>query len=135
MIVDLKPSKHFHPNEMVTRRDGLVYPKEWGDRWYVLAHLTADVIREERGRPLVITKNGGYGTRPTAGSAHPQGRAMDLCDPKGTALDLHALVLALYNAGKLPGLGGLGIYDTFVHIDTMKRSDGRLRRWDYRTKK
>ncbi len=131
----LVPSRHFHPNEMVGQRDGLVYPEEWGDRWHLLAHLTADVVREERGRALVITPNGGLAKRPTVGSAHPQGRAMDLRDPAGTALDLHALVLALHNAGKLPQLGGLGLYDTFIHIDTMKRSDGRLRRWDLRKAK
>jgi len=49
---------------------------------------------------------------------------------------------AAYNAivkawrdGRLSELGGIGLYDWGLHIDTAKAADGHLRTWDYRTKK
>ncbi len=42
---------------------------------------------------------------------------------------LHAFILSLYQEGRLPGLGGLGLYPRWVHADTRKAPDGHLRRW------
>lgn len=43
---------------------------------------------------------------------------------------LYDLVLAMYQAGDLPALGGLGYYPgKWLHLDTRKAPDGHLRRW------
>ena len=59
----------------------------------------------------------------------------------GQAMDFHAVGLAprvVYNVlrswaetGRLPQLGGIGLYDWGVHIDTVHAPDGHLRTWDY----
>ncbi len=42
---------------------------------------------------------------------------------------LHALILAKQMRGELPGLGGLGEYTSWCHVDSRKLPSGRLRRW------
>lgn len=55
------------------------------------------------------------------------GEAADI-KVKGMAADkVHTLVLALYQEGRLPHLGGLGAYPTFTHVDV--RDGDRLARW------
>ena len=41
-------------------------------------------------------------------------------------------VVKAWHDGKLPELGGVGLYDWGVHIDIAKAPDGHLRRWDRR---
>jgi uncharacterized protein YcbK (DUF882 family) len=41
----------------------------------------------------------------------------------------HRLIFDLYVDKKLPKLGGLGTYATWVHVDSHKAADGHLRRW------
>jgi zinc D-Ala-D-Ala carboxypeptidase len=63
-------------------------------------------------------------------SAHLDARAADIrpTNPSEVRL-LHALALDLYLAGDLAKMGGLGIYDRWIHLDTRKAADGHLRRW------
>lgn len=59
-------------------------------------------------------------------------RAMDF-RPKDTApaVAYNAIVKA-WRDGRLNELGGIGLYDWGVHIDTFKAPDGHLRTWDRR---
>lgn len=114
--------------------DGTPYPSDWVSSRLSLLAQTLEVIREASGggirvisayRPLAYNR----GIDSTDGSQHVQGRAADI---KCTVLDahkLHALVLQLYQEGRLPHLGGLGHYNSFVHVDVRPNS-GRLARWD-----
>lgn len=68
------------------------------------------------------------------GSYHTQGKAMDF-HVKGWDPDVVFRTLVAYQkGGQLPLLGGIGVYDWGVHIDTGRSADGHLRIWDYRSK-
>lgn len=58
---------------------------------------------------------------PATSSQHPKGRAADVRHERLAPADLHALILRLWRAGKLPRLGGLGKYPHFVHVDVRPR--------------
>lgn len=73
---------------------------------------------------------------PASRSQHPQGRAADVKAPSVSPVKLFTLVLSLYADGKLPQLGGVGLYPSFVHVDVRKRPgtsgeavDGHLAIW------
>ena len=55
------------------------------------------------------------------GSQHPKGRAADVRVPGMTPEMLYRIVMSEYGAGRLPRLGGLGLYPTFVHLDVRVR--------------
>lgn len=57
-------------------------------------------------------------------SEHPRGRAADVKHARLSPIALFGLVLQLFTAGKLPHLGGVGLYKTFIHIDVRPRSNG-----------
>lgn len=127
-------------------RDGNPYPAPWiFERLKPLCE-TLEIIRAAAGgTPIHI--NSGYRTfaydqklydadagrgnvAPPQGSQHPQGRAADITHGKLTPVLLHALILQLSKAGKLPLLGGLGLYQTFVHVDIRERVPaGHLAQW------
>lgn len=65
-------------------------------------------------------------------SYHTQGKAMDIRVSGMTPANLYNKIMTAYNNDQLPLLGGIGIYKTFVHVDTAKASDGHLRTWDER---
>ena len=65
-------------------------------------------------------------------SYHTQGKAMDIRVSGMTPANLYNKIMIAYNNDKLPLLGGIGIYKTFVHVDTAKAADGHLRTWDER---
>ena len=87
-----------------------------------------DVIRDYVKAPIFVTPNGGYrcdehnweisGARY---SQHMQGRAADIVCKSVFPKELHVSVLALYKEGKLPRLGALGRYKSFVHVDIRPR--------------
>jgi hypothetical protein len=69
-------------------------------------------------------------------SEHPRGRAADVRHVKLPPHVLFNLVIQLFQAGKLPQLGGIGLYPDFVHLDVRKRqgstggaNDGHLAIW------
>lgn len=63
------------------------------------------------------------------GSRHAKCMAADIRAKTISAGTLHDTILAAYNAGLLPELGGIGRYDTFVHVDVDFGPEGRLRKW------
>ncbi len=143
----LPPGRFFTPAEFACH-DGEAYPLVWADRWAELVGL-CDAIREAWGEPLMIVSgyrspiynaqlmsaDAAHGVHQVAsGSQHTYGRAADLRPVAVTAdrvTALHVKILDLYQAGKLPALGGLGIYETsgWCHVDTARADDGHLRRW------
>lgn len=88
-------------------------------------------IRNHFGKPLHI--NSGYRTPSynvtllgaSKKSQHMTGRAADIWVEGVDTLTLYRYCLAI-----MPGWGGIGIYNTFVHFDTRPNKS----RWDYRTK-
>jgi hypothetical protein len=63
------------------------------------------------------------------GSQHPKGRAADIRHESLSPKDLHDIVLWLFKDGKLPHLGGIGLYPTFVHVDVRPRPSNHLAQW------
>jgi hypothetical protein len=76
---------------------------------------------------------------PASRSQHPQGRAVDVrhVGPRALGpLALFNLITGLYERGRLPRLGGVGLYPSFVHVDVRPRpgatdapSSGHLAIW------
>lgn len=137
-MLQVGPTKYFEIEEWDSRHPlAAPYPREWAvDRWLPLAR-TLDVIREALGEPLTVTPNGGYRT-PSMNQAiggakrsqHCEGYAADVTAAKASAKKVHALVLRLWKEGKLPLLGGLGLYGSFVHVDIRPKDGNVLARWD-----
>ena len=106
-------------------------------RWRPLAE-TLDAIREAVGKAITITPNGGFRAQShnaavggKRNSRHMFGDAADIRADHTSSKKLHSLILTMYREGKLPRLGGLGLYPTFVHVDTRPRAKGaKLARWD-----
>ena len=68
-------------------------------------------------------------------SQHLEGKALDLQPPKGmTVADFHETI---WTCAEVDGshIGGIGVYDTFVHVDIRDRLRGRIARWDDRSAK
>ena len=127
--------------------DGTPYPEEFADRLPALMALL-DAIRDAWGGPIEVVSGyrspahnaelmalddarGVHGV--ASGSQHVEGRAADI-RPDGNPGQVSALwqtVMHLYNDGKLPQLGGVGLYvrSGWVHVDTFHAADGHLRRW------
>lgn len=145
-------TEHFTAEEFACH-DGTPYPISqidtetndgrcwWATRLWPLCE-TLEAIRAAVGGPISI--DSGYRTleydqriydksakdglvATPQGSQHPKGRAADIkcaLAPKA----LHGLILDLYRAGRLPHLGGIGLYPTFVHVD-VRPSHGHLAQW------
>jgi len=115
------------------------YPAEWiEDRWRPLAE-TLEIIRGAVGVTISVTPNGGYRSpahnKAIGGrqfSQHMQGRAADIkAGGAVSAEKLHATIARLWANGKLPRLGGLGLYPTFVHVDVRANAMGtKLAQWN-----
>jgi uncharacterized protein YcbK (DUF882 family) len=122
-------------------QDGTPYPQEWiTDRLRVIC-AGLEVVREAWGGPLRVIS--GFRTveynearrRQSAGvaknSQHIYGRAADVAPLFATPSEvdrLHRLTLSLYRDGKLPMLGGLGIYPGWIHFD-IRPNTGHLAQW------
>lgn len=113
------------------------YPLDWRrDRAVVLGMLFEAVRGLLGGLPLVILS--GYRTEAynstlegaASKSQHVQGRAIDLAHGKLSARDVFDRIREAQARGELPMLGGVGLYRTFVHIDTRpKVPPGHLAVW------
>ena len=103
-----------------------------------------EIIRAEVGGPLSIISAGGWRSREyqrrhraargpgvASFSQHSEGRAADIRARGLNGEELHDLVLRLWTAGKLPALGGLGLYrgERFTHVDIRPHKAGELDRW------
>lgn len=63
-------------------------------------------------------------------SKHLKGLAMDFhCGDRYSPTAIYNILLSRYIHGELPELGGMGLYNTFVHIDAFHAADGHLRLW------
>lgn len=94
----------------------------------------AEKVRSILKEPMIVNSccrcrkhNGAVGGSPN--SKHLSGSAMDFrCRGLSPTAIYNALLVA-YMHGELPELGGIGLYKTFVHIDTYHPADGHLRTW------
>ena len=130
----------FHGQEMVSH-DGVPYPAIWVDNRLAALFSQGDIIRGAWGGPLHVVsgyRTAEHNTRVGGAqhSQHMEGRAFDIapfCQPDRMAeqcLDLHARILRLIHEGKLPLVGGLGVYPAWVHVDVRpKPPSGHLAQW------
>ena len=65
-------------------------------------------------------------------SKHLKGQAMDFHVSGLSPLAVYNVIAKAWHDGRLPELGGVGLYDWGVHIDIAKAPDGHLRTWDRR---
>jgi hypothetical protein len=120
----------FAPGEIIA-----VYPQVWRETRAVLLAETFEAIRVAVGnRPIMV--NSGYRTPEynraiggAHGSQHIVGRALDIRCAGVSASRLFAVIRTEYDEGRLPTLGGIGGYRTFVHIDIRPKVTGRLAVW------
>jgi len=63
------------------------------------------------------------------GSKHVLGMAADLRQYKVSNGVFHTMIRRAWSEGQLPELGGLGLYEAFVHVDVFHAPDGHLREW------
>lgn len=97
----------------------------------------AEKVRSILQTPMIVTSgtrcvshNARVGGSPT--SKHLQGLAMDFYCRTLSPTAVYNAVVKAWHDGKLPELGGVGLYDWGVHIDVHHAQDGHLRRWDRR---
>ncbi len=140
-------SRHFTVDEFRCH-DGTPYPAEWVDDRLAALCETLDVLRDAWRGPLSVVsgyrtpslnaalvtasaaRNGVSGV--AQNSQHIQGRAADVrpTDPTvGRVAQLHALARRLFDEGKLPRLGGLGVYLGWIHVDVRAKVNGHLATW------
>lgn len=61
---------------------------------------------------------------PASTSIHPKGAATDFKHAVLEPSKIFALIFELFAAGKLPYVGGVGLYPGFVHLDARPRTHG-----------
>lgn len=149
--MSLPVTQHFSVDEFACR-DGSAYPVELTDagdgRTWFEARLVPlcqmlEVIRAAAGGTSIAIDSGyrtlAYDQRlydthlaaagddglvaPPSSSEHPRGRAADIRHGSLSASQLFNLIMSLYEAGRLPQLGGIGLYPSFVHVDVRPRSN------------
>lgn len=131
----MKITTHFDSKEFDCR-DGTPYPVARRRTHLLFLCATLEEIRAALGVPIKVLS--GYRTpnynRRVGGarnSRHVQADAADIVAKGYSAEQVHARILDLYRAGKLPRLGGLGLYPGFVHVDVRPRGvGGRIARWN-----
>jgi uncharacterized protein YcbK (DUF882 family) len=143
----LADGRHFKVSELSCHDEARTpYPEEFADRLPPLMTLL-DAIRDAWHDAILIVS--GYrtpehnaaliaaqearGTHQVASSSqHIEGRAADLRPVSGDASQLYRVIRAAHDAGKLPGLGGIGLYvqSNWVHCDCRPLPpDGHLAAW------
>jgi uncharacterized protein YcbK (DUF882 family) len=130
-----KLSPHFAWAEFECH-DGTDVPVEVEPAVFRLATSLLEPIRLHAGCPLTVIS--GYRTpeynKRIGGakqSRHVTGEAADIRGTRNTSADeLHRLILQLHASGRLPDLGGLGLYRTWVHVDLKRAGDTHLRQWN-----
>jgi hypothetical protein len=120
-------------------KDGTPYPDEWKadlTRGVKLMSLL-NTIRKLVGGPVevvsgyrspaynesLIAADAARGLHGVAsGSQHVEGRAADIsAGVHASPEHLHGLIFDAYVAGRLPDLGGMGLYPDWVHVDVRER--------------
>lgn len=127
----MKLSEHFDDSEFACH-DGTPVPKELRPNAEFLCQAVLEVIRETIGRPVAVIS--GYRTPAyneriggAKKSTHMTAEGADI--RAGDVDTLWRAILRLHEDGHLPGLGGVGRYDSWIHVDTKKSADGHLRMW------
>ncbi len=127
-------SKHFSRGECACRDYcGFDTPDP---RLLELAEKVRSILKEPMHVHSVCrckTRNARQGGSPT--SKHLKGQAMDFHCERLSPLAVYNAIAKAWHDGRLPELGGVGIYDWGVHIDIAKAADGHLRTWDRRKKR
>lgn len=125
-------SKNFSLPEFASK-DGATFPEEVKANLQRLAE-NLQVLRDHLGKPIAI--NSGYRSPAhnariggVDNSQHVKGTAADIRVEGLSARMLYGQIRMLQDAGKM-ALGGLGLYDTFVHYDIR----GEAVRWDLSSK-
>lgn len=128
-------SPHFSWAEAMCH-SGAHVPAEHRDR---ATHLAEDVLEPLRlwwGGPLFIVswyRDPEYNHRihGAPDSRHMKGDAVDLAPQKrGDIPKLRALIEDRILLGDLPDLGGLGVYENWIHVDARPRpANGHIARW------
>lgn len=123
-----------NPTEMISEHFGVwEFKCKDNSRVIVLSKALVELlekVREHFKRPVVI--NSGYRTvqynsrlpNSSPKSQHTLGKAADIRVTGVAPVDVYAYLNQLY-----PNSHGLGIYNTFVHVDVRDKKS----RWDYRT--
>jgi uncharacterized protein YcbK (DUF882 family) len=137
-------SEHFRIKDFGCH-DGTPYPEEWiEDRLKPLCLLLEKIRIRAGNHPITI--NSGYRTiaydtalyekskkdgsvAPPTSSQHPKGRAADIKHATFHPSELFNLTLQMYEDGEIPELGGIGLYPTFVHVDTRPKTGVHLAIW------
>lgn len=139
---------HFDVAELACH-DGTPYPQQWVEDPTRGGPLfrTLNAIRELAGCPIIVIsgfrsmryndflirtddEKGLHGV--ASGSEHIEGRAADIRTVSKIIRppELQALIFNAYAAGKLPDLGGLGLYPGWVHVDVRRKDPAdHLAQW------
>ena len=124
-------TQHFSTGEFASH-DGVAYPAEWIPTRLVPLCSVLEIGRHACG-DLPIAILSGYRSpahNAAVGGAqhsqHMEGRAADITVKGLKPVEVHTIFLQLHNQ-KTITLGGLGLYDNWVHIDI--RPGDQLARW------
>jgi uncharacterized protein YcbK (DUF882 family) len=141
-------SRFFTVDEMRCH-SGAEYPREWVDDRLAALFGVLDAIRDAWDAPIVVVcgyrtaaynealakasaaRNGGV-SGVALNSQHIQGRAADVRPAAPTVervAELHRVTRHLFDTGRLPALGGLGLYPGWIHVDVRAKVNGKLATW------
>ena len=134
----LGPSPHLSWSELACHDHARTpYPTIWrADRAVQLAQ-TFEKVRELLGNVAIVILSG-YRTEAfnatlegaASKSQHVQGRALDIWHQAHEPIDIYRMLRVAQEDGRLPLLGGLGLYRSFVHMDVRpKVPAGHLATW------
>jgi uncharacterized protein YcbK (DUF882 family) len=127
-----RPSPHLTWTE-VACRDGTPYPKEWTASRLLPLAREFEAIRRLCGhqpiRVLSAYRTPQHNARVGGArrSMHMEGRALDLAPPAGLTVEQFAQVVTARAQHPRSLIRGIGVYPTFVHVDT--RPGPRHVRW------
>lgn len=131
------PSAHLSWDELACRdRMHTAYPIDWRETRAVALGKVFEAIRMAAGnRPIEVLSafrtpehNASVGGAP--GSMHLQGKALDLRHEHLDARTFGDLIKVLA-ATRIPEIGGIGQYATFVHVDIRPRPHhGQIVTWE-----
>ena len=132
-------SAHFSLHEFRCHdADETPVPDELRANLHGLVYGVLEPVRAEVGHPIDVLSgyrtaahNAAVGGAPD--SRHLHADAADISVPFMRTDDLWMLIRHLWLSNALPGLGGLGRYSTWVHVDARPREPGMLAQWDLRT--
>jgi len=127
-------SEHFTWIEAMCH-DGTEVPLELQPNARILANLVLEPIRAEFGHAIIPlswyrTPEWNKHVKGAAGSFHMQALAADIRPASMHDLsNLKQCVLRMLADGKLPGLGGVGLYLGWIHVDARSRVNGHVAKW------